>query len=304
MERESSLKIDSSSVSAPVVVTMVCLYIFFRSMSSTTPAINLIKGKFRSVTGLLLKLSIFSSTVYSIVLYYLSTKFQIDKIALELLQTFDKHYVVNYREYSIDLGLVLVSALKLADILFTSCIFFCISVIAPSTKYSTSTFSNTISIASKLWAVFRIPIVYYADGLGMLINEKLALFMMLVFFNIELMVAAFFVLFLRLRSTGLKKSHSDAGFLSLCLFLYGFLKYSINFIDFPFKIDSNILGLIYSFQYALSISIYLLMAGIVFPRKETSTAAKEKTVIGQSNSVAMLEEVIEFEELQKLKPIN
>lgn len=304
MERESSLKIDSSSVSTPVVVAMVCLYIFFRSVSSTTPTINLIKGKLRSITGLLLKLSIFSSTVYNIVLYHLSTKFQIDKISLELLQTFDRHYIVRYREYSVDLGMILVLALKVADILFISCIFFSISLTVPSTKYSSSTLSSTVSIASKLWAILRMPVVYYSDRLDVIINEKLALFLMLVFFNIELMVAAFFVLFLRLRSTGPKKTHSDAGFLSLCLFLYGFLKYSINFIDFPFKIDSSILGLIYSFQYALSISIYLLMAGIVFPRRETSIAMKEKAEVGQVNSVAMLEEVIEFEESQKLKLIN
>jgi hypothetical protein len=305
MEGESALKIDSSSVNTPVVVSMVCLYILFRNMTSKTPTINFIRGKFASITGMILTISIIASTIYNITLYFLSTKFQIDKISLELLQKFDKQYMITFQDYTFDLGSVLVTSLKVADVLLISSVFLCISVGVPNIKQSTlPTLHWTISFVSRAWAFFRMPLVYYSNRLEIFINEKLALFLMLVFLNIELIVASVFSLMLKFRNNDMKKSNMDIGFLSLCLFLYGFLKYSINFIDFPFQISNIVLGLIYSTQYVLSISLYLLVAGIIFPKNEIKVIVKEKIEPCQSMNLAILEEIIEFEDSKNQKLIN
>lgn len=304
MESEPTLNIDSSAVSTPVVVTMVCLYILFRNMTSVTPTINFIKGKLRSLTGLFLTLSIISLTVYNITLYFLSTKFDIDKTRLELYQKFNNHYEIKIQEYTLDLGFILIASLKIADILFMSCIFLSISVITPSSKNSAApSVHKTVLTISRLWSILRIPMVFYSDKLSNIINEKLAIFIMLMVFNIELVIASIFALISKFKNIDVKKPNNDSGFLSLCLFLYGFVKYSINFIDFPFKIDANLLSLIYSFQYALSISLYLLITGIIFPREKIAIIIKEKPENNpNTTSLAILEEIIEFDDLKKKLP--
>lgn len=303
---DQSLIIDSASISTAVVVSMLTAYVFYRSMVASTSTFSLLRGKSRSIASLMLRLSALSSTIYNITLYFLSTKFQIDKISLELFGTFDKHYTIKYNEYNIDLGVVLISSLKAADILFISSIFMCISIVTPRSQYLTSPKGNTtISLISKFWAVMRIPLVYYSGLLSRVANEKLVLFLMLLFYNAELVVASILLVILRFRNAELRNSNADAGFLACSIFLYGFLKYSINYIDFPFKINRAVLGFVYSFQYVLSISICLLMCDIVFPRKDKAGLIPyEKPEHIQSSNVAVLEEVIEFEESSRPKLIN
>lgn len=301
VEAASPLHVESSSVSTPVVASILCMYVFYRSISTPTPTINIIKGKGKSIAGLLLRCSILSAAVYNITLHYLSTKFQIDKIALELFGHFESHYVVSYGIHKVDLRVVLLSALKAADILFVSCIFMCVALVAPSVPFSPYARTNrTISILSNTWAILRMPLVYYSGLLGTVISEKLALFLMLLFYNMELVAAFVLLVTLRFRNAGLKGSTAETGFFTVSVFLYGFMKYSINYIDFPFKLDSNTLNLIYSGQYALMISLYLMMTGIIFPRSGELGRAPEKLEVIRMGDVAMVEEVIEFEDASRL----
>lgn len=305
---ERNIMIDSASVSTSVIVTILAAYVFYRSMVASTSTFNIIRGKSRSIASLMLRVGVLSSAVYNITLYFLSTKFQIDKISLELFGVFDKKYIVKYHEYTIDLGAVLISSLRIADILFISLIFISISILTPNYNHNTGSKSNSkISLISKFWAITRIPVVYYSSTLGIILNEKLALFMMLLFYNAELVMASVLLVMLKFKSSTPKSPDMDTGFLLCSIFLYGFLKYSINYIDFPFKINSSMLNLIYSFQYALLISIYLMICGIVYPRSKTIQDTSHALVVPenvQNGSVTMLEEVIEFAETSKPKMIS
>lgn len=141
-----------------------------------------------------------------------------------------------------------------------------------------------------------MPLVYYSNRMETITNEMSASHLLFTFFKIELTAGPLFVLALKLRNIDQKRTNYETGFLTIHQFLYGSLKYSINFIDFPFKIDESILGLIYSFQYALTNSKYLLMSGIVFPGNEIKVVTKEITETAQGMHLAVLDEIIEFEE--------
>lgn len=302
MEKHEKMTLDSNSINTAVIMTLTGFYILARSISSTTPILNLIKGKFRSITGLLLKLSVISAVVYNITMYYLSMQFQVDRFSLELFHKFDHTSIFSYNGYKIDLALVLLTSLKIAEALFVSSVFLCISLIG-STFDSTASIDISIIAVSKLWAVLRLLAVFYLAKFDYLVAKKLVLFVQMVLCNIEFGIASFFVLVLKFRVPKRKALNCDAGFFSLCLFSYGFLKYSVNFIDFPFKLESSTLNIMWSLQYGLFISIYLMMATITFPRKQFDIPKKIKedsTSISGKNSVAMLEEVIEFEESKAL----
>lgn len=305
MEEENVLNLDTNSINTPVVVSLITLYILSRSMTSTTPTINLIKGKFRSITGIILKGSIFSMLIYSIVLYYLSTKFTINKLSLELFHQFDEHYIVTYNQYSIDLGLVLISSLKIAEALFISSVFLCISIAASSYKDGTSV-ENTIITITRLWGTLRPFVAFYAEKINFVINEKMLFFVKLLFCNIEFGIAAFLAILIKFRANRDVTSSIDIGFFSFSILLYGFLKYCVNLIDFPFKINNSILNIIYSLQYGLLMSSYLLMASIVFPRRKrlNKAAEKEEVIHTPQSSVAVLEDVIEFDESKLLALVN
>ncbi|KAM0680311.1 hypothetical protein GINT2_001365 [Glugoides intestinalis] len=306
METPEKLSLDSNSINTAVIMSLTGFYILARSLSSTTPILNLIKGKFRSITGLLLKLSVISAIVYNITIYYLSMQFDVDRFSLEIFHKFDHTSSFSYNGYKIDLALLLLTSLKIAEALFVSCVFLSISLIG-STFESTASIDISIIAISKLWAVLRLLVVFYLAKFDYLVAKKLILFVQMILCNIEFGIASFFVLILKFRVPKGKGLKCDAGFFSLCLLTYGFLKYSVNFIDFPFKIESRALNIMWSLQYGLFISIYLMMATITFPRKHYDSLKKIKEdpiSISGKNNVAILEEIIEFEESKALSLTN
>lgn len=301
---------DPTTINTTVITSVLGLYIFFRSFVSIIPSVNFIKGKFRFVAGLFLKIAIFSSVVYEITIYLLSTKFKINRIELELSKNFQEHHQISYGGFTVDLAFLMTTSLKITEIMFMSSIFLCISLMAPSPEL-TYFFNLNVSIISfsRLWSIFRIPTIYYSSKLNLIMDEKAALFLKLLFCGIEVCIASSFAFILGFKNNTLKNLHTDSFFFSSCLMSYGFLKYFINIIDFPFKLNSEIVKLIFSVQFVLLNAIYLQITSLIFPRKSLLQPQKIPSTVNHPNErystdVALLETVVEFDEMNPIYQIK
>lgn len=299
---KSVFETDPTTINSTVITSVIGLYIFFRSFISVIPSVNFIKGKFRFVAGLFLKIAVFSSVVYEIAVYLLSSKFKINRIELELSKSFQEHYQISYNGFTLDVAFLMITALKITEIMFVSTIFICISLMAPSPE-SSYFFNLNVSIISfsRLWSIFRIPTIYYSSKLNLIMEDKAALFLKLMFSGIEICVASLFVFILGFKNKNLKNLNTDSLFFTFCLLSYGFLKYFINIIDFPFKLNSEIVKIIFSIQFVLLNAIYMQMTSLIFPRKSNVQPQKISAATDHSNDkhladVALVETVIEFDE--------
>lgn len=309
----STIHADVASVNTFPIYIALSLYILSKSFNSTTPFINIFKGKFRSISGLLLKIAVLCSCVYQFLLYFLNTKFNIDKITLELSQRFNETYLVTFKDYTIDLCYVLVTSLQISDVLLVSCIFLAISILSNVSSdlkefqalNSLLSIRNYICIFSRLWGITRIPIYFYIYGLEKNIDERYVLFAKLLVSSLELGVASFFMFLTNIKNQRIRKAKFSAGLFTSGLLLYGFFKYVINFVDFPFKLTKNGLDLILSFQSIIQISIIIIVSDVFFSSFSTVESECAKSPGHLFNQVTELEAVIEFEESKrKLKPVK
>lgn len=306
---------EGSSTNTTVFLAISLFYIYCKSYSSTNSTLSFLKGKFRSFCGLLLKISILASLVYDVSLNFLGTKFNIDRTQLEITKALEYSYRVDYKDYSIDLVSVMIYSLKISETLLASCVFLAVSLLIPDEpefyeKYkfdeSLMTFNSSMSSLCKLWGVFRIPILFYAGALRALLGEKLSIFISQMLANIELVVASIFLLLIKFKNyTPWQNHNADIGLLSLTLTAYGFSKYGINLIDFPFELSKSNLDMICALQFGLMIGIYLSISGIMFPRRQIFDHLPEKNDrpiqgVENTNEVALLESIIEFEDKKSL----
>jgi hypothetical protein len=302
-----SLKINPNTVNCFVIISLECLYILARSLSSTTPSINFIKGKIRSIAGLFLKFAILSSVFYNAALFYLSFKFEIDKVTLELTHVFNEKYFVKFQKYSLDLVSFMIISLKISEAFFISAVYLAISLICGVKVNSIGgpidNFRMKICSFARIYGIFRLPIAFYSYFVENLFDEKLYLFFRLIFGSLEFFLISFFIL-LGKGNNPVKNINFSPAFLSFCCFSYGFLKFTINLIDFPFKLTQNYLEVIISIQFGLLCAIYLLITDIIFPRKikkgldETVNEAVNENMM--ENEVSLLETVIIFDEKKNL----
>lgn len=308
MEGET-IRINPNTVNCLVIIILNCLYIMTRSISSSTSLIDIVKGKFRSLAGLFLKLSILSSVCYNAALFFLSFKFEIDKVALELSHTFKDKFTVSFRQYNLDLAYLMVSSLKMTDTLLISCLFMTISLICNSKDSSERNSSeplnnirSKISSISKVWGICRVPLIFYSYFIESFIEPKLYLFFRLIFGCVEFGFVCIFIFFATFRNSSPKNTSVDSGFLAFCCFLYGFLKYTVNLIDFPFKLTSVHVEIITSSQFGILCAIYLLLSEILFPRKQKKIIPKEGVELNKEpvSEVCLLESVIVFDEKNSL----
>lgn len=301
---QEEIKVNPNTVNCFVIMLITFLYIISRSISSTTPSINVIKGKFRSIAGMLLKLSITSALCYNATLFFLSFKFNIDKVTLELGHRFTERFDFKFKDYSIDLGFVMLTSLKISEALLISSLFLAISLMSSSTHSKTNsnveplqTLRNKVRSISRIWGIFRIPFAFYSYYIETLVDEKIYLFFRLIFGSIEFGIATIFIFISRFKNVALKNINVSPAFLSFCCLSYGFLKFTINLVDFPFKLNKTHLEIIISMQFGLLCAIYLLLTEILFPRKFNEVSVKELEVPKQPFSdVSMLETVIVFDE--------
>lgn len=296
---------DSNNLSTIPFLVFLTLYINIKSYSSSISSLSFLKGKINSLAGLLLKICVICSLIYNISYEILSKNFKINKIELEITETFRSAYNYYINGYNLDIVRLMINSLKISQILFISIIFMSISLLIPSYKevedennFLTKQNSLLCSFC-KMWSIFRIPILFYSSFLKNLIYEKLVFFIVIVFSNIEIFLASIFVIYIKIKNQ--KISNFDLGIFSSILFFYGIFKYTINLIDLPFELSNENLNLVYTIQFVLMISIYLFLCEIIYPNK---IIKKSSTPIVNQNiqphfEVALLESVIEFENTKK-----
>lgn len=302
------------NVNTTIFLTFTLLFILCRSYTSSTGTLGFLKGRLNSFCGMLLKISILSAVVYNLIFNYLSTKFDINKVELEIKESLDYVHKINFQDYSIDAINLMIYSLKISQFLFISCVFLGIALLVPDSVENseeapfdpaTIKYNSRISSLCKLWAVFRIPIVFYSSYLNPYLNEKITLFIILVFSNVEISLAALFLLLIKFKNNSAEqKNQTDVGLFSIVLMSYGLIRYGINLIDLPFKLSILNLNIITSVQSAFMISLYMLLTDIIFPRvqikvQETINLSNEQFRIPK-NDVQLLETLVVFDD-QKVK---
>lgn len=300
-----------------IFLGLALIYIYCRGYSSSNASLSFIKGKFKSFCGLLLKLSITTALIYNLCYNFLNLKFNIDRIELEIKETFNQSYRIDYKDYSIDLASLMTYSLRISQLIFTSCIFLAVSLTVPRNSLikeiykidpSLMAYNSSISTFCKLWAVFRIPILFYSAYLRPFLTEKMALFSIIIFSNIEFVLASLFLLLIKFKNIASETKHqADLGLFAISLLAFGLIKYGVNLVDLPFELSQRNLNIVTSVQSALMISIYLFLTDIIFPRK-IKDVQQERNLISTEitrplkfeNDVSLVESIIEFDDKKSL----
>lgn len=306
---------DTYNSNTVAFLIMATVYIYYKAFSSDCSSFSFVKGRINSIGGLFLKLSILSLLIYNICLNFLSLKFRINKVELEILESISQTYTVVIKKYSIDIAKIMIYSLKISQLLFMSSLFICISMLIPDGEeqdqdnihlIDSSITNNNSSIGSvcKLWAIFRIPILYYSTYLHQFFYKKISLFLSLIFCSTETFLAALCILVIKYKNQKLIKhlglSYSvDTILFAMAIIGYGALKYLVNLVDLPFEVTTHSLNIIVSYQIGLSLGIYLMMASIVFPKKKKHlkdiSGRVIKNEISITPDISLLDSVIEFE---------
>jgi len=297
-----------------IFLVLTTLYIFSRSYTSSTATLGFLKGRFNSFCGMLLKVAIVAALIYNLTFNFLSTQFDINKIELEIKERLNHTHIIDFKNYSLDLVTLMIYSLKISQFLFASCIFLGISLLVPDSSDLADThasdssliaYNSSISSFCKLWAIFRVPIVFYSGYLNPYLNERLTLFFILIFSNVELTFAALFLLIIKSKNSAASfKSQTDVGLFALTVMSYGIIRYGINLMDLPFQLSRMNLNIITSVQSALMISIYLFLTEIIFPKaiakvQETSIPPESRHLTKFTNDVQLMDSLVVFEDLKK-----
>jgi hypothetical protein len=308
------IEYSPSNINDCVFSAFIFLFIFRRSYKSSTPSLNFIKGKLKSMGSWLLKLSVTFSLAFCLLMAFLSTKFDIQRGIVQITRSLDESYIVNYKQYSFDLVYIMLISLKLSELLLTSSIFILISLWIPyansaynnsSETYSPTKLHSSIASFSKIYAIFRIPILIYLDQFSSLVSVKTSTFVIDLLFAIEFLAASFFLIIMNSKFSDLESSRSleTSSLLSLILFFYGIVKYAVNLVDFPFALTDTHKHIICSVQFVLNLTIYILAICMICPLKKpfyTEEDQKRKVknlekMSGETN-ISLVESIIEFDE--------
>lgn len=309
---QNSFPNNNSLNSTPLLVILTA-YIYIKSCSSSISFFSFLKGRMSSFAGLLLKVSLISTLLYSISFEVLSEKFNINKMELEITEIFNSDFILKIYSYSLNVAKSMILFLKTSQILLVSVVFMCISLLIPSEREiqetcQLSNFNNyltkqnsTIYNFCRLYAIIRIPVLIYSSLLKNLFYDRLVYFIVIVFSNLEVLAASIFLMFIKYKNNKLNgnlKYKTDVGLFSITLFFYSIFKYTVNLVDLPFEFTKNNLNIVLSVQFGLMTSIYLFLATILFPDRKTKKQNYLIPVVNGdliNNDVALIESVIEFD---------
>lgn len=279
-----------------VMVGLALLFILRRSTASSTPSINFIKGKLRTLGAWMTKFSIVCLFIYMALISFLSTKMDIQKVDVDLSRSLISKYVITYKSYSVDLVILMLYTLKLSSIFMVSALFLTIPLCHSN--------HSTLASFSKLWAIFRIPAYMYFETVSILSDKDMIVFLREIVSTVEFMAASLFLVLARPLSSERDLSMENTSILSLTSFAYCIIKHVLNLIDFPFKFNQEQLQIALSLQLGLEITLHLLLISIFCPQKrsvfedcEQGKAIKHLEVAEDTNSaVTLISPLIEFDE--------
>lgn len=304
-----------SNLNATIILAFVLVFIFRRSYKSTTPTINLIKGRLRTFGAWMLKFSILFSFMFSGCITMLCNRYNIKRRDIELAKTFEGSMMASFRGYSVDVAAVMIYALKISEILLVSSIFFLIALFVPQPSDAaedsdenlsiSQNANSTISTFSTMWAICRIPAHLYLDAYKTLFDQKLAVFIFELVSAVELFTAAFFTLIVRSKHSSLhtKKSKEDMNLLSVLLLFYAIFKHTVNLVEMPFALTEVHVQVLTSIQFSLQLGLYLILLSMFCPLKKTEhrtqKARSPETLkhYDECNSeVVLMPSIVEFDE--------
>lgn len=283
MDEESTYTENSKIlgyVNEGVFSVLLLGFAFGRTIRSTYPSYNVFRGKLRSLGALFALASIFFSAVYICLIAYLSTKLELDKASIELAGSLRDNYLVEYRDFKVDLVYVLNISLIISKVLRMSAVFLLIGLWGPC-AYSAfnsgnrsfdifrtgssgtrvfiakSIFNTSVVTFAKIYAILRTPILLYYYYKSGLFGEKTAVFFESFFLGSEVYLSVALLIILRTKHSFLSehKSLDSTNLLSFCLLFHGFLTYTINTIAIPFEMTD----LHYQIQQSLSFGVKLIL---------------------------------------------
>lgn len=265
-----------NNINITIILAFTTLYIFRRSYASTTPAINVVKGRLKTFGAWMLKFALLFELGFSCCITYISRDHNIKRSEVELFRVFNDILLASYKDYTIDIVAVMIFSLKIAEILLISSIYFLVALSVPNPShineetYSSHNLSSSIGRWATLWAIFRIPVFLYVDAYKSLFDQKLTIFIFELAAALEYIVAGFLLLILASRHHILRsiKSLESMVLLSVSLLLFGIFKHAVNLVDLPFILTPLHTQALSSIQLALQMSIYLLVADILCPYKK------------------------------------
>lgn len=299
----------ATGLNASVMLGMTLLYSLRRFQKGITPSVNFIKGRLRSISMWMAIASIIGYLSFLSISTFLSTKTEIERSTVELTRMFDFKYFISYRNYSIDLSALMINSIKVSTTCLVSSIFILVSLCEYESR-STSReidFKSSIASLSKIWGIFRIPLILYLETMSPFINEKASVFARELGTTVEMFLAAFFLMIIKSRHSTLfdsKRSLENINLLSVTILTYSILKHAINLVDFPVILTETHLQIISSINLGLLISLYLLMVTMLCPIKKSLLESddgiklyKRNELVEECNSsVALVNSLIEFDE--------
>lgn len=302
------------SLNASILMAFVFLFILRRSCISTTPTINIIKGRMRSFGAWLLSLSLGFALVFSVCITALSKDHDISRSAVELSKMFDGSHYASIKGYAVDVVVIMLFSLKISEILLVSAIYILVALWVPQEDCggdeadgcsTARMLQSSIGAATTMWAIFRIPLCLYTDAYRFLFDDKITVFVFEIFAALEYLVAAFLLLILNSRHSAMHTARSleNMGLLSSVLLLYGVFKHAVNLVNLPFSPSSMHLSALSSVQLALQLGIYVLMCCLFCPLRKAVKGSRRidimKSSLGTPESlqeVVLVPSMIEFDE--------
>lgn len=297
-----------------VFVTLTLLYIFRRLFKSTTPTINFIKGKLRTIGAWLLEFSIIFYLIFNFLIAFLCQKLEIKRNEIELSRILKKSEILYFKNYKIDLVVVMIFSLKISEILLCSSLFILVPVLTPKNEnndihnLNNKNYRVSTCLISFLWGIFRIPFIIYCDSYRDFFELEFVVFVSEIFSALEFFLLGFFFLILNIKYKDFKLS-TDREKINLLLFMafsYGISKHIVNLINLPFKLDEIHFCILSSLQFAIEIAIFILASTIYFPYKEEkikyqNTCIKEMSdtynnELYTTSNIISIEPYIEFDE--------
>ncbi|KAI5148501.1 hypothetical protein ENBRE01_0362 [Enteropsectra breve] len=301
----------TANINSAILLGFLCLYVFRRAHKSHVPSINIFSGQLKTLGIWLAKFSILSMAIFSAAIALISTKYEIKKITYELTRIFNSAYIVSVQGYQIDMAIIMGYSLKFAETFLISSLFLLAALWEPESPSARASYrKGSISVFCKIWAILRIPAVFYFDMQKALVDRKIVLFVSLVSSTIELTMVSFFFIIQKSKMSADTRNNStktNINMFAMVILFYGIFKHAINIIDLPFILNEVHTQVLSSVQTGLLMAIYVFMITLYCPttkyilendgyseesKKYTRDAASEDTV----QEVALLAPYIELEE--------
>lgn len=295
MDDEYDLRI-LEHVNEAVLSLLLLGYSLARAARSSLPSYNVFRGKLRALGSLFALGSVLASTTYICLVAYLSTRFSVDRHAIELVGSLKDTYSVALRGVRIDLVYVLNVSLALSKILRMSAVFLLIGLWGPC-AYSAfnsggraidvlglslvrSVFNTSVATFAKIYALLRIPALVCYQYQSGLLGEKTAVFFESFFLGSEVYLAVGLLVVLRTKHSLVSERGSldSTNLLSMCLLLHGFLAYTVNTVAVPFEVSVLHHQILQSLKFGVRLILDMLVVSMLCPiRSQLFDAVSEKS---------------------------